>query len=128
MGYIFSVSYPEPNSMPANKSAWTRYRVIDRCLTDKRQPFPSKAFLARRCGDVLGTDVSVSSIEKDIACMRRPSPEGLDAPIEYSRERKGFYYSDPAFSIRELNLTDEEWEGLRFASQLLHQYRDVPVF
>ena len=114
--------------MPANKSAWTRYRVIDRCLTDRRRPYPSKAYLAARCAEVLRTEVSESSVEKDIAFMRRPSPEGLDAPIGYSREHKGFFYSEPGFSIRELNLTDGEWEGLRFAAQLLHQYRDVPVF
>lgn len=114
--------------MPANKSAWTRYRVIDRCLTDKRSRYPTKASLASRCAEVLGTDVSESSIEKDIAYMRKPAPEGLGAPIEYSREYKGFFYSEQDFSIRALNLTNEEWEGLRFASQLLHQYREVPVF
>ena len=114
--------------MPANKSAWTRYRVIDRCLNDRRRPYPDKAYLALRCAETLGTDVSESSIEKDIAFMRRPSPEGLDAPIAYSREHRGFAYSEQGFSIRELNLTDGEWEGLRFAAQLLHQYRDVPVF
>lgn len=112
----------------ARKQACTRYRLIYRCLTDKRRPYPSKAFLADRCANVLGTDVSESSIEKDIAFMRRASPVGQDAPIQYSREHKGFYYGVAEFSIRALDLNDDEWEGLRFASQLLHQYRDVPMF
>jgi len=36
--------------------------------------------------------------------------------------------SEVGFSIAELNLQEEEWDALRFAAQLLYEYRAVPVF
>ena len=73
-------------------------------------------------------DVSESTIEKDIAEMKRPYPAGYDAPIVYSKIEKGYIYGEKGFSIAELTLQDSEWEGLSFAAQLLYQYKDVPVF
>lgn len=85
-------------------------------------------YLADRCAEILDTDISPSTIEKDLADMKRDTPIGYNAPIIYSRQHKGYAYSEVGFSIAELNLQDEEWNGLRFAAQLLFQYRSVPVF
>ena len=114
--------------MPKNKSAATRYRVIDQMLNDKRKPYPNLEQLAAKCSAVLGSDVSTSTIEKDIRAMREQAPKGYSAPIVYSKIEGGYVYGEVGFSIAELNLNEEEWSALQFASQLLYQYKDVPVF
>lgn len=114
--------------MPKNKSAATRYRVIDQMLNDKRRPYPNLEQLAAKCSAVLGSDVSISTIEKDIRAMREQAPKGYSAPIVYSKIEGGYVYGEVGFSIAELNLNEEEWSALQFASQLLYQYKDVPVF
>jgi hypothetical protein len=114
--------------MPKNKSAVTRYRVIDQMLNDKRKPFPNLEQLAAKCSSVLGSDVSTSTIEKDIRAMREQAPKGYSAPIVYSKVEGGYVYGEVGFSIAELNLNEEEWSALQFASQLLYQYKEVPVF
>ena len=114
--------------MPKNKSAATRYRVIDQMLNDKRKPYPNLEQLAAKCSAVLGSDVSTSTIEKDIRAMREQAPKGYSAPIVYSKIEGGYVYGEVGFSIAELNLNEEEWSALQFASQLLYQYIDVPVF
>jgi len=114
--------------MPKNKSAATRYRVIDQMLNDERKPYPNLEQLAAKCSAVLGSDVSTSTIEKDIRAMREQAPKGYSAPIVYSKIEGGYVYGEVGFSIAELNLNEEEWSSLQFASQLLYQYKDVPVF
>ena len=114
--------------MPKNKSAATRYRVIDQMLNDKRNPFPNLEQLAAKCSSILGSDVSTSTIEKDIRAMREQAPKGYSAPIVYSKVEGGYVYGEIGFSIAELNLEEEEWSALQFASQLLYHYKEVPIF
>ena len=114
--------------MPKNKSAAIRYRIIDQCINDKRHKYPTLEYLADRCSNLLNTDVSCSTIEKDIAAMKKDHPIGFNAPIAYSKQNKGYVYTEVGFSISELNLQDEEWNALQFSAQLLHQYKDVPIF
>ena len=114
--------------MPKNKSAAIRYRIIDAQLNSKKHRFPSLVDLAEKCSEVLGVDISISTIEKDIAEMRKPSPKGYGAPIVYSKIEGGYVYGEIGFSIAELNLDEEEWNSLQFAAQLLYQYKEVPVF
>jgi len=114
--------------MPKNKSAATRYRIIDQMWNDKRKPYPNLEQLATKCSAVLGSDVSTSTIEKDIRAMREQAPKGYSAPIVYSKIEGGYVYGEVGFSIAELNLNEEEWSALQFASQLLYQYKEVPIF
>jgi hypothetical protein len=39
--------------MPANKYALLRYRVIDRCISNKYRPFPSIEDLQQACEDAI---------------------------------------------------------------------------
>jgi predicted DNA-binding transcriptional regulator YafY len=114
--------------MPKLKSAVSRYYIIDACLNNNLNPFPSIEALAKACSDKVREGISTSTIEKDIRQMKRPRPHGYDAPIEYSKIRKGYFYAEQGFSISELRLDDHEWDGLRYAANLLHQYSCVPVF
>ena len=114
--------------MPITKSAYTRFRIIDRCLNNKQRKYPSLKKIADACYDILGTEVSTSTIEKDIKAMKQPSPIGFSAPIVYYKREKGYRYAEEGFSISSINLENEEWEALQYAAKLLYQYKDVPVF
>jgi len=114
--------------MPKNKSAVIRHRIIDQMLTNKRRPYPTLEQLAAKCSAIIGSDVSTSTIEKDIRAMREQAPKGYSAPIVYSKLGGGYVYSEVGFSIAELSLNEEEWTALQFASELLYQYKEVPVF
>lgn len=59
--------------------------------------------------------------------MKMAPPKGYDAPIEYSKFHRGYFYAEQGFSITELSLSDKEWDGLRYAANLLHQYASVPI-
>ena len=114
--------------MPKIKSAVNRYHIIDACLTNKQKPYPTIEALAKACSDKIREGISTSTIEKDIRQMKRPRPHGYDAPIEYSKQHRGYFYAEQGFSISDLQLSDEEWDGLRYAANLLHQYAEVPLF
>jgi predicted DNA-binding transcriptional regulator YafY len=114
--------------MPKIKSAVNRYHIIDACLTNSLKPYPSIEALAKVCSEKIREGISTSTIEKDIRQMKRPHPHGYDAPIEYSKQHRGYFYAEQGFSISDLKLSDEEWDGLRYAANLLHQYSDVPLF
>ena len=114
--------------MPKNKSASIRYRIIDQCINNKLNPFPSLEYLANHCANLLNTDVSPSTIEKDIAAMKKDHPIGFNAPIVYSKQHKGYAYAEIGFSISDLSLQEEEWNALSFSAQLLYQYKNVAIF
>ena len=126
MEYFYKI--PTSLPMPIIKSAFSRYQVIDRCLNNKQRKYPTLEKLAEACWDKLNIEVSVSTIEKDIAAMKRPAPIGFSAPIVYNKREKGYAYAEQGFSILGLSLEPEEWEGLQYAAKLLNQYKDVPVF
>ena len=85
--------------MPKNKNAFSRHRIIDQCINDKRRKYPTLEYLAERCSALLDVDVSPSTIEKDIAVMKKNSPIGYSAPIIYSKQNRGYAYSEIGFSI-----------------------------
>ena len=61
--------------MPVIKNALLRYRVLDRCIRNEYQPYPSKEELRQACeeelfGSTTGNNICHSTIEKDIFAMR----------------------------------------------------------
>ncbi len=115
--------------MPHIKNALIRYRIIDRCIRNKYKPFPSKRDLREACEDELfgsvdGAHICDSTIEKDMFAMRMEH----DAPIKFSKKDKGYYYSDPDFSINDIPLTENDMEAISFAAKTLMQFKDVSLF
>ena len=56
--------------MPHIKNALIRYRIIDKCIRNKYNPFPSKLDLREACeeslfGSIDGTHICDSTIEKE---------------------------------------------------------------
>jgi len=118
--------------MPANKYALLRYRIIDRCISNKFNPFPNKEDLREACEEELygsdGDRISASTIDKDLYAMRNEANLGYYAPIAYSKVEKGYYYEDPDYSIDEMPLNQEDIEAIEFAATTLAQFRDIQLF
>lgn len=115
--------------MPHIKNALIRYRIIDKCIRNKYNPFPTKQDLREACEEALfgsanGEHICNSTIEKDMNAMKMEH----DAPIRYSKSKGGYYYEDPDFTINDIPLTEDDREALSFAAQTLMQFRDVPLF
>ena len=111
------------------KNAQIRYRVIDRCIGNKYAPYPTKENLRKACEEALygsdvGEDICDSTIEKDMRSMR----DEFDAPIKYSKIYKGYYYTDPTYSIDKIPLSEDDIEAIKFASSTLMQFRHVGLF
>lgn len=118
--------------MAVNKNALMRYRIIDRCLTNSARPYPTKTELQRACEEALYGSyherISASTIEKDMWAMKNESSLGFYAPIAFNRDHRGYHYTDPDYSINQVQLNDEERDAIHFAARTLLQYRDLPVF
>ncbi len=118
--------------MPANKYALLRYRIIDDCLTNKARKFPTKEDLQYACEQALygssGERISISTIEKDMWAMKNEGELGYYAPIAYSKLEKGYYYEDPEYTIKEISLSEEDKEAIRFAANTLFQFKDLAIF
>lgn len=105
--------------MPANKNALLRYRIIDSCLTNTRRPYPTLENIRQKIEEQLDDSLSTSMLNKDLAEMKRI----YNAPIQYCRTRKGYFYAEPEFSIKEFPLTHREIEALDFSTALLSQLK-----
>ena len=111
------------------KNAQLRYRIIDRAIRNKFNPFPSKKDLRQACeealyGEGLGENICDSTIEKDLYAMRMEH----DAPIKYSKSERGYYYEDSDYSIDNIPLSEDDVDAIRFATKTLMQFKDVNMF
>lgn len=106
--------------MPINKKAYRRYRVIDACIRNKMRPYPTMEELIEACREKLDVDVSSETIQKDIANMKLPSPDGLDAPIKFNRAKGGYMYTNPAYSISGISLNTDDISAIKESLDLLN--------
>jgi predicted DNA-binding transcriptional regulator YafY len=113
--------------MPKNKQSLIRYRVINRCLQDgRRVTLKELKSACERALDIY--PLGERTIEEDIRAMRKDSALGYNAPIKVDRREGVYYYEDPAYSIDQIPLNDEELESILFAAKLLSQYDHIPIF
>lgn len=101
----------------AGKAASQRYQIIDAILTNKRIKYPTKEYILERCREKLDKSLSKSTIEKDLKVMREDPTLGYNAPIAYCKANKGYYYTDPEYTIKKLNLSLEDWETILIVVQ-----------
>lgn len=111
--------------MPINRNALIRYKTIDKCLMNRQRKWTLDD-LIDACSDALydfaGIDDGVSkrTIQGDIQYMR--SDAGYRAPIVVV-SRKYYTYDDPAFSITDIPLNEEDVANLSEAIDLLRQFK-----
>ena len=106
--------------MPKSKRQILRYRIIDRELSKK------KYIKTKSIQEILSIEfdlkISQKTVQNDINLMKYDSQLGYFAPIEYSRKKKAYYYSDPDFSILKFGLKDAEIASLGFALNIFKEY------
>ena len=67
--------------------------------------------------------VSARTIQRDIEYMKLFH----NAPIEWDEHNKTYYYSEPNFFIKSIQLTEGELFSVALFDQLLEQYRNTPL-
>jgi predicted DNA-binding transcriptional regulator YafY len=113
--------------MPYNKDAYSRYKLIDTTLRRKQKSFPSLDEIVAYISNKLGKPVSARTIQQDIYDMRYDSNLGFDAPIEYHRGKRGYYYTDPEYFMERLPVTEDELQSLEMCIGFLQQYTSIPA-
>lgn len=117
--------------MPANKNALIRYKTIDNCLRNNYRQWTLED-LVDACSDALyemeGIDkgVSVRTVQGDIQMMRSDKL-GYNAPIEVY-DHKYYRYSDKEFSITKMPLSQNDYEVMQEAVDMLRQLEDFSQF
>jgi predicted DNA-binding transcriptional regulator YafY len=95
--------------MPLIKNALARYYLINECLANPRKKFWTMEEFMEKFEE---NDISVSkrTLEFDLEAMRYDKRLNYRAPIEYSKKRKGYHYTDPDYSIEKLPLNEKDIE------------------
>ena len=117
--------------MPANKNALIRYKTIDNCLRNRYRRWTLDD-LVDACSEALydcegiRKGVSVRTVQSDIQMMRSDKL-GYNAPIEVY-DHKYYRYSDSNYSIFNMPMTDNDYEVMREAVDMLRQLQDFDQF
>lgn len=106
--------------MPINKKAYRRYKVIDACLRNKMRPFPTMQDLIEAIEEKLDVDTTIDTLQKDIAAMKLPPPDGFDAPIKFNRSKMGYEYTDPDFAISGVSLNSIDIDAIKEAIDIIN--------
>ena len=116
--------------MPVNKNALLRYRILDRCFSDRHHYYDIEELVDKvneAFVDMYGKTVSLRQIRADISYMK--DRVSYDAPIEaipYYGKKCYYRYSDPNFSIFNSDLSNEEVVKLRSTIEMLGRFRGIP--
>ena len=103
--------------MNISKSAYSRYRVIDKMLKNIYRPYPSLLDIQEACERSLDKTPSLDTLEKDIRNMKLS--DVFEAPIVFCRKNLGYYYSNPNYSINSIPLTDSDISSIKEALDLI---------
>lgn len=112
--------------MPAAKNTTIRYHIINHCLRSKGKKYWSTEDLIRKIGEK-DIRISARTLRNDIEAMRNDDRLGFGACIDYCKTNKGYYYSDPNFSITNVNFSEEQIEAFDFVITSLHEFEDLKV-
>lgn len=117
--------------MPANKNALIRYKTIDNCLRNRYRRWTLED-LVEACSDALydmegiRKGVSIRTVQGDIQMMRSDKL-GYNAPIEVY-EHKYYRYSEPDYSITNMPMSQNDYEVMQEAVNMLRQLEDFEHF
>ena len=117
--------------MPANKNALIRYKTIDNCLRNTYKRWTLND-LVDACSDALydcegiSKGGSVRTVQMDLQTMRSDKL-GYNAPIEVY-DQKYYRYSDPDFSIMNMPMSENDYQVLHEAVDMLRQLDNFEQF
>ena len=117
--------------MPANKNALIRYKTIDNCLRNRYRRWTIDD-LVDACCDALydmegiSKGVSLRTVQGDLQIMRSDKL-GYYAPIEVY-DNKYYRYSDPNYSIMNMPMSQNDYQLMQEAVDMLRQLQDFDQF
>lgn len=110
--------------MPKNFSALRRFEIIDETI--RRGYYPDKDDFIDAIYEEMDIEVSERTIQGDLKNMK--SDPSIDAPIAYSRQHKGYFYTDENYVLKRTPLTSEDMAALYFVANVyLDRMRDLPI-
>lgn len=112
--------------MPVNKDALSRYRIIDEALRNRQKTFPNKKELILLFREKLGIEVANRTLEEDLQNMRNNTDLGYLAPIAYHPTHKGYYYTDPDYTLNGLRISADDLEKLKLGVNILSEFQGLP--
>lgn len=102
--------------MAKYKPQHARLLFIDRKIREKR--YPNCSSLAEEW------EASARTIHRDLDYMRYE----LNAPLAYSAEQRGFYYTEEQYQLPAMNIRESDLFAIYLADKLLGQYEGTPVY
>lgn len=69
-------------------------------------------------------EVSSRTITRDIEYMR----DSLGAPIEYSTEHKGYYYTEANYFLPAIDIRESDFFAICITEQAIRQYENTPLY
>jgi proteasome accessory factor B len=88
---------------------------LDRLIRDGRYPNCTRFAQKWEC--------TRKTVQRDVTYLK----DSLGAPIEYDYFRKGYFYTDPAWKLPGLDLTEGELFLLLVAERMAEQYKGTPL-
>jgi predicted DNA-binding transcriptional regulator YafY len=81
-----------------------------------------------------GSHPDIAALRAEFAVSRRTAyntvaflRDSLGAPLAYNRARRGYYYTDPTYTLPAMFLQEGELLALLLAQQVTHQYLGTPL-
>lgn len=103
------------NDMERSKTQFSRLLELDRLIRSGAHP---------NCLTFsVDWEVSQKTVQRDIDYLR----DQLGAPIDYDRERKGFYYTNKNWFLPSLSLSEGDLMAVLIGTRALEAYRGTPV-
>lgn len=102
--------------MSKYKPQHSRILFVDRKISEGR--YPNCRTLAEEW------EVSRKTIQRDLDYMRYQ----LDAPIEYSCDKRGYYYTEKNFNLPALAIRESDLFAIYLAEKVLAQYEGTPIY
>lgn len=117
--------------MPANKNALIRYKTIDNCLRNCYRRWTLEDLVEACCDALYDMEgirkgVSVRTVQGDIQMMRSDKL-GYNAPIVVY-DNKYYKYSDPHYSIMNMPMSQNDYEVMQEAVDMLRELQDFSQF
>ena len=118
------------DDMPINKNAFIRYKILDKCFSDRYHKYFIEDLMEKVNGqleDAGVKPVSKKQIYDDIKFMK--SVDGWEAPIEsYQYGKRKFLRYSCDFSINETPITEMEIEQLETLITSLSRLQGIPMY
>lgn len=117
--------------MPANKNALIRYKTIDNCLRNRYRCWTIDDLVDACCEALydmegISKGVSLRTVQGDLQMMRSDKL-GYYAPIEVY-DNKYYRYSDPDYSISNMPMSQNDYQLMQEAVDMLRQLQDFDQF